>query len=189
MLTKKERLAAKMNRLAHCFNSKTGVKIGVPCRGKWRGTTDYSVRFDDGTSFFVSNGMKYFEERLDEMLTVYEGFEEMKPHILKKLQDMESKDNEIASQKGLKNYHIRGIDYSKGRNFMGWFYLSIDIEGEITTQLETGLNYAIRKAITEKDISPIANNFRENYFVAGGVEEPEYVFHNVGHNTRMYVLE
>ena len=189
MLTKKERLEAKMTRLAHCFDSKTGVKIGVPCRGKWRGTTDYSIRFDDGTSLFISNGMKKFEEKLDEMLTTYEGFEVMKQQILQVLQDIESTDNEIASQKGLNEYHILDIGYSKGRNFMGWFYLTIDVNGKITTQLETGLNYAICKAITTNDITPINNNFHENYFVAGGIEKPEYVFHNVGHNTKMYVLE
>lgn len=34
------------------------------CTGKWSGTTDYCIVFSDDTRYFVSNGMKYFNEKL-----------------------------------------------------------------------------------------------------------------------------
>lgn len=39
-----------------------------PCRGKFAGTYDYGLRFDDDTYFFVSNGKRDYEQKLKEAI-------------------------------------------------------------------------------------------------------------------------
>ena len=59
-VTKKAIREAKMNELAKLFGANTGVKVGRACTGKWRGTTDYSVEFNTGDKFFITNQFSYF---------------------------------------------------------------------------------------------------------------------------------
>ena len=190
-MTKTEIRQEKMNRLAKCFDASTGTKTGRACTGKWIGTTDYSVTFNNGNRFFISNGMKDFDEGLDYCLKVYEGFTLCKERIIEGLRELEIKDNIIASEKGLKNYHIIDVNYIKDSNdYIGWFYVTFEIDGKTGTIKETGLNYSIREAIIYNDMNYIIDSFRANYFVAGGVkdEDVEYVFHGVGHNTNSYTV-
>ena len=45
----------KIDVIARCFGSTTGKIETSPCSGKWRGTSDVSIRFDTGTSLFIGN--------------------------------------------------------------------------------------------------------------------------------------
>lgn len=45
----------KIDVIAQCFGSTTGKIETSPCSGKWRGTSDVSIRFDTGTSLFIGN--------------------------------------------------------------------------------------------------------------------------------------
>lgn len=42
--------------------------------GKWYGRYDYCLRFNDGTGYFISNGMKLYEKKLTEFITQIEYF-------------------------------------------------------------------------------------------------------------------
>lgn len=97
------------------------------------------------------------------------------------LRARETKDNEIAAQKGLKPYTLLNVEFNDGTDekssgHMGWYYVTLAVGGEIHSHIETGLNYAI------SDGKVSENPTREDYFVAGALKETDvdYVFNNVG---------
>lgn len=55
------------------------------CTGKWRGTTDYYIVFSDDTRYFVSNGMKYFNEQLKSKIDEFNYLQLNKNELKKKI--------------------------------------------------------------------------------------------------------
>ena len=49
------RLQEKINVIAKAFGCTSGHIVTSPCRGKWRGTSDISICFDNGSSLFIGN--------------------------------------------------------------------------------------------------------------------------------------
>ena len=186
-MDKTEKRKAKMNQLAELFGAKSGEKIGSSCSGKWAGTSDYSVKFDNGYQFYISNGMKYFDKELENKVNIYEGFYSRRNDIVSILREMEIEDNKIAAEKGLKPYHVVDVDFiRKSDHFQGWFYAVIEIDGERTTIQETGLHCSIRNYCRDGNKNHLLSEMSSKYFVAGGVEKPDFVFHNVGFSIGSY---
>ena len=48
-------LQGKIDIIAQAFGCKTGEIRTSPCTGKWRGTSDMSIHFDNGASLFIGN--------------------------------------------------------------------------------------------------------------------------------------
>lgn len=48
-------LQAKIDVIAQAFGCKTGKIHTSPCSGKWRGTSDMTIHFDNGASLFIGN--------------------------------------------------------------------------------------------------------------------------------------
>ena len=48
-------LQGKIDIMAQAFGCKTGEIRTSPCTGKWRGTSDMSIHFDNGASLFIGN--------------------------------------------------------------------------------------------------------------------------------------
>lgn len=177
---KREEMQQKYNELAKYFGAEEGTKVGIPCRGKWRGTTDYSIYLDNGKSIFISNGMKRFEENLNKMIESYKELTEHKEDYITILKDLEKRDNKLAKEKGMKEYHIEDIAIDK--NMSRWFYLILDIEGKKRTFVETSLNSAIwhgRQAL--KDY--VSQRPNREYFEAGAVKDADFIFASVGFNS------
>ena len=59
---------------------------------------------------------------------------------------------------------------------MGWYYVTLAVDGKICTHLETGLNYDIA------DGKVSDTHTRADYYPAGALKETDvdYVFNNVG---------
>ena len=51
-------LQAKIDVIAQAFGCKTGEIHTSPCTGKWRGTSDMTIRFDNGASLFIGNHLR-----------------------------------------------------------------------------------------------------------------------------------
>ena len=194
-VTKKAIREAKMNELAKLFGANTGVKVGRACTGKWRGTTDYSVEFNDNRKFFITNGMKNFDTRLDTYIVTYKTFNENKNEILAILKELEKADNEIAEEKGFKTYEVVDVDYNKdwNYNYEGWFYVTIKVGDIVKTVMETGLNFAIKNGCLYGFDKMREELFAERmYFVAGGIHEEnvDFIYRGIGHATNddIYVL-
>ena len=105
----------KIGVIAQAFGGTAGRIETSPCTGKWRGTSDISIRFDNGAD-------------------------------------------------------------GQSSGYMGWYYVTLAVDGNICSHIETGLNYDIA------DGKVSAEPTREKYFAAGALKDSEvdYVFNNVG---------
>ena len=176
--------------IAQSFGCTSG-RIGTsPCTGKWRGTSDISIKFDNGTSLFIGNHRtpqaktaKVQNECVNSALVRYnpEIIKATKEAATSALRKQEAKDNEIAAQKGLKPYTLLNVEFNDGTDekssgHMGWYYVTLAVDGKIHAHIETGLNYAILDGKVNETPT------REDYFVAGALKESDadYVFNNTG---------
>ncbi len=183
----------KINIIATSFGSNTGKISTSPCTGKWRGSSDIFINFDNGTSFYIGNALtqkaktvKVQKEYVDRCFMEYnpEIISAAKEAAIYALRKREIRDNAIAEQKGLKPYTLLNVEFNdgtydkSGRN-MGWYYVTIAVDGKIYSHIETGLNYDISSG----KVSEMPT--RKDYFVAGGLKETDvdYVFNNVGHSS------
>ena len=183
-------LQAKIDVIAQAFGCKTGEIHTSPCTGKWRGTSDMTIRFDNGASLFIGNHLtpkaktvKVQTECVNRTLVQYnpEIVKATKEAALPALLQREAKDNEIAAQKGLKPYTLLNVEFNEGADektggYIGWYYVTLAVDGKIYTHLETGLNHDI--ASGKVSDTPT----RADYYPAGALKEADvdYVFNNVG---------
>ena len=180
----------KIDVIAQCFGSTTGKIETSPCSGKWRGTSDVSIRFDTGTSLFIGNQATpkaktkaVQQELVNTALVQYnpEIIDAAKETALAALMEREAKDNAIAAERGLQPYTLLGVEFNDGTDdkisgYMGWYYVTLAVDGKICSHMETGLNHDI--AAGRVSTAPT----RENYYTAGALKESDvdYVFNNVG---------
>ena len=180
----------KIGVIAQAFGGTAGRIETSPCTGKWRGTSDISIRFDNGASLFLGNRLTpkaktaaVQRELVNATLLRYnpEIVSATKEAALASLMEREAKDNAIAAQKGLKPYTLLNVEFNDGADsqssgYMGWYYVTLAVDGNICSHIETGLNYDIA------DGKVSAEPTREKYFAAGALKDREvdYVFNNVG---------
>ena len=183
-------LKEKIDVIAQTFGCKTGEIHTSPCTGKWRGTSDISIKFDNGASLFIGNHLtpkaktvKVQTECVDGYLSQYnpEIVQATKEAALPVLLKREAKDNEIAAQRGLKPYTVLNVELNDGSNekaggYIGWYYVTLAVDGKICSHLETGLNYDIANGRVSETPK------RTDYFTAGALKETDvdYIFNNVG---------
>ena len=180
----------KIGVIAQAFGGTAGRIETSPCTGKWRGTSDISIRFDNGASLFLGNRLTpkaktaaVQRELVNDTLLRYnpEIVSATKEAALASLMEREAKDNAIAAQKGLKPYTLLNVEFNDGADgqssgYIGWYYVTLAVDGNICSHIETGLNYDIA------DGKVSAEPTREKYFAAGALKDSEvdYVFNNVG---------
>ena len=175
--------------IAQTFGCTSGKIETSPCSGKWRGTSDISIRFDNGASLGIGNDLtpkaktaKVQNELVNATLLRYnpEIVAAAKEAALAALRAREVKDNEIAAQKGLKPYTLLNVELHDGADsksgYMGWYYVTLAVDGKIHSHLETGLAYDIAGGKVSETPS------KRSYYTAGALKEAEvdYVFNNVG---------
>ena len=191
-------LQEKIDIIAQAFGCRTGHIYTTPCVGKWRGTNDVRIRFDNNVSLSIGNGLtpktktiKRQTEYVNSALALYnpEIVKTKKEMALSVLLEKEKIDREVAIKMGLKSYEVlsvefvNAIDCEKVDGYLGWYYIVLAIDGKIRIHLETGLNYNISIG----NVSP--KQKRANYFVAGGLDnnEVDYVFDNTGFSTKSHL--
>jgi len=183
-------MSDKIGVIAQAFGSTSGKIETSPCSGKWRGTSDISIRFDNGKSLFIGNHVtpqaktvKVQNELINAALRWNnpEIISATKEAAISALKAREAKDNAIAAQKGLKPYTLLNVEFNDGADeksggYMGWYYVTIAVDDKIHAHLETGLNHDIANG----KVSEVPT--REKYFAAGALKETDvdYVFNNVG---------
>ena len=183
-------LQDKIGIIAQAFGGTEGKIETSPCTGKWRGTSDVSIKFDSGASLFIGNHRtpqaktaKVQNEDVNAALVRYnpEIISATKEAAIPALRKREAKDNEIAVQKGLKPYTLLNVEFNDGTDeksggHIGWYYVTLAVDGKIHAHIETGLNYDILDGKVSETPT------RENYFAAGALKETDvdYVFNNVG---------
>ena len=193
-------LQSKIDIIAHAFGCRTGTIRTSPCRGKWRGTSDMFICFDNDAKLFIGNRLtpkaktvKVQKEYVDRTLVAYnpEIVQITKEVALSVLLQREVKDNKVALAKGLKPYTLLNVEFrdaiSLGNSpYMGWYYVTLAVNGKIRAHLESGLQYEIADGKVSSTLT------RDNYYVAGALKESDvdYVFDNVGFSSKssLYTL-
>ena len=173
-------LQERIDVIARTFGCTTGKIETSPCRGKWRGTSDISIRFDNGASLAIGNyrtpkakTVKVQSECVNAVLVRYnpEIVQATKEAAVAALLRKEVKDNAIAAQRGLKPYTFLNVELHDGAGgksgYMGWYYVTLAVDGKICTHLETGLAHDI--ASGKVSDTPT----REDYFTAGALKEDQ----------------
>lgn len=107
-----------MNELARLFNANTGKRVGYVCKGKWKGTTDYSAVFDNNEKFYISNGMKGFDEILQIKINTFKQLNKNKQVMMNKLLEVQKIDNINSKERNLKDYKIIDLDYVKNKTYI-----------------------------------------------------------------------
>lgn len=175
--------------ISQAFGCTMGKIETFPCTGKWRGTSDIFIKFDNGTSLCIGNNstpktktVKVRNECINSALVQYnpEIIHTTKETAIAALRKREAKDNAIAAKRGLKPYILLNVEFNNGsygsRGHMGWYYVTIAVDNKICAHLETNLDYGIVNGKVSETPT------HEKYYVAGGLKETDvdYVFNNVG---------
>jgi hypothetical protein len=175
----------KIDAIASAFGACGGVKTWKRCTGKYAGTVDYSIIFDNGENLYVCNSCAgpVFDKCVDELYNEYNfnTVQETKTIALNIFRKRSVTDNTIAKQMGLLPYEVRSVEMNikqeNGR--MGWYYVVLMVGENIINHVDTGTNYDIRQR-------ELSLNIKNPYFKAGGLKEDEidYIFHNVGFSSK-----
>jgi hypothetical protein len=186
-------LQDRLNIIAETFGCKTASIETSPCTGKWRGTSDISIRFDNGASLFIDNRQTPEAKKqstisacVNNALAQYnpQTVAEAKRDAYIALLEQERKDNAAAESRGVKPYKVLAVEMNDGRDkktsgYLGWYYVTLEVGGKIFGHLTSNLNYDISRGAVGEDYG------KRDYFVAGGLHDidVDYVFANVGHST------
>lgn len=172
----KKSTALLLDLFTELVGRKSWSKIAQPCTGKWRGTTDYGILFDDGMQYFISNGMQCFNEKLANEITSIHVLRNNHKKYLQILREQARLDNEIARKEGLHPVTIVDVGQEmESENHFLWAYVILDVNGHWFKFTETGLNYAMKQDAMDKWIE----GCKKSLFTAGGVKLPDYIFANV----------
>ena len=162
-------LQDKIGIIAQAFGGTEGKIETSPCTGKWRGTSDISIKFDNGASLFIGNHRtpqaktaKVQTEYVNAALVRYnpEIIAATKEAAIAALRARETKDNEIAAQKGLKPYTLLNVEFNDGTDeksggHIGWYYVTLAVDGKIHAHKDTaakgGSRYATQDTPTRYD--------------------------------------
>ena len=177
-------LQEKLNQIATVFGATTGGKSTIRCTGKWRGTTDYSIVFDNGEKLFLGNSShgKRFPQLVDETYELYNlsAVTATKKYALERLTARAPQDTVIAEVLGFVPYEVVSVELITSDKFgyIGWYYIVLKIGNKLVNHLDTNLDYCIRKQTFSESV-------KKGYYVAGGLKdnEADYVFNGVGFST------
>lgn len=182
----------KIGVIAQAFSCTSGEIKTSPCYGKWRGTSDIYIEFDNGASLAVGNErtpqaktVKVQNEYVNAVLQRYnpEIVVAAKETALAALRKREVVDNVIAAQNGLKPYTLLNVELNngvdnQGRQHMGWYYVTLAVDGKIHAHLDSKLSAEIATGKVSE------NPTQYRCFAAGPLKvvdaNADYVFNNVG---------
>lgn len=176
---------ALCDELCALLGHKSWTKTGSRCTGKWAGTTDYSLLWEDGTGMFISNGMTYFEKVVSETIDMLKRTrnKENQRAMMEVLWEFEADDAKMAQEAGLQSYKVMGLVEIVEPDVHGmiWWGVRIKVGDRIIDFRETGMCC---------DIEGGADKLRETrerkkgkkLWTAGGVQTPNYVIAGVAHD-------
>lgn len=189
----------KIGIIAQAFGCTSGTIETSLCYGKWRGTSDMCIRFDNGASLGMGNErtpkaktVKVQSEYVNALLLQYnpEIVAIAKETALAALREREVRDNAIAAQKGLKPYSVLNVElndgaYDKSAGYIGRYYVTLAVDGKIRAHITSTLCYEIAHG-------KVGEAPAREYYAAGAINEAEvdFVFNNVGFSStsELYTL-
>ncbi len=183
-------LDERLGLIARTFGCKQARVETSDCGGKWQGYTDIYIVFDNGLNIGIGNCPTPQAKSADTVNGfVNDTLARYHPDIVKEAKERataaflecEAADNLIAAKKMLIPYTFLNVELIDGSDnayagYMGWYYVTLAVEGKIFGHLESGL---------ASDIScgtVAGRGAIDGYHVAGGLKEDDvdYVLGNVG---------
>lgn len=154
------------------------------CTGKWSGTTDYGFIMDGRVTFFVSNGMSHFEDKVREWSAALKTFQTKKDHHLRLLREQVERDNAAAKEEGLREVRLIDIGIlspeSNGQYDFFAPYLLLEVDGRRFKHHTSDFKYAVLDDELEKYIQ---ERNGKNRFTAACVQEPDYMVFGVRYSS------
>lgn len=153
------------------------------CSGKWAGTCDHSLVFEDGSRLFICNGADHFDEAVRNNIRIMENSTGENARIMTEmLVEQARKDGRAAEKEGLLGYKpIRILPVHD--SYAVRVSVEMEVAGEIFLFLETGLSYALQKGPSGlKEYLEFKKD--KEVYTAGGVEHPTFLIMNVRHSHR-----
>lgn len=173
----KKSTVALLNELTSLVGKKSWQRVSQACTGKWRGTTDYGVLFDDGLDYWISNGMTFFEDKIKDTINEIHTITTNRDEYLRILRQQAERDNQTAASKGLLPVEVLDIGIeSQSKTYFLWTYVTLKVGGARTFKFtETGLYYDMKNNNMQQWIECC----KRELFTAGAVKKPDYIFGNV----------
>ena len=177
---------ALCDELCALMGHKSWTKTGTRCTGKWAGTTDYWLTWENGERMFITNGMTYFEEKVRETVEMIKRTrnKEHQAALMEVLREYEKDDAVLAKECGMKSYKVLGLIECLGEPQFNsiWWGVRIDVDGKTIDFVETGLCYDIMAGADKLRETKEREKGRKPW-VAGAVTKPDYIIHGVMHET------
>jgi hypothetical protein len=180
-----KRMSMLCDELCTLLGHKAWTKTKRSCTGKWAGTWDYFLKWEDGAEMFVTNGMYRFEETVKDTIDMLKRTRnpENQRAIMELLLEYEKDDARLAEENNMKSYRVLGLIEITGSScgIIDWG-VRLQIGDMIIDFRETGLSC---------DIKDGANKLRQTkdrekgrpVWVAGGVTDPDFIIHGVAHSS------
>lgn len=153
------------------------------CTGKWSGTTDYGFIMDGRVTFFVSNGMSYFEYRVREWIVSIKTFQTKKDHYLRLIREQVEKDNAAAREEGLREARLIDIGILSPESSDPYYffapYILLEVDGRRFKHYTSNFKYAVLDDTLEKYIQE--SNKRR--YTAAAIHEPDYMLFGVRYSS------
>lgn len=176
---KKSEIAA-VNEFVALVGGNSWERTSQRCTGKWSGTTDYGFIIDGRLTFFVSNGMSYFEQRVREWINSIKTFRTKKDYYLRLLREQVEKDNANAKVEGLQSVRLKDIGILSPESNSPYFFfapfLLIEVGGVQFKHHTTNFTYAIMYDELEKHLDECNS---KKIYTAGAVKVPDYILGGV----------
>ena len=184
-MTMNKRQTALCDELCALLGHKSWIKVGRRCTGKWSGTTDYSLIWEDGTGMFISNGMSYFDKGVSDTIDMLKRTRnpENQQAMMDVLWEFEYDDAKMAKEAGLQHYKLLGLIeiVEPDAHGMIWWGVRIKVGDRIINYRESGMSYDIENG-ADKLRETRERKKGKKLWTAGGVENPNYVIHGVAHD-------
>lgn len=169
-----------LDQFTELVGRKTWTLVSHPCTGKWRGTTDYGIQFEDGFRYFVSNGMTYFEEKISDAIMEINTVQKNREQYLQILRVQAQHDNLVAASEGLLPVKVISVEMNfKSGNYFLWPYAMLEVNGIRFKFIETGMCYAMKEDRMDRWVE----RYKKPLFTAGAVQHPDHIFGNVRHSS------
>lgn len=167
----------KAQMLAELLGHTSCTRTTEACSGKWAGTYDHSLVFEDGTSLFICNGSENFNKTIEYYIECMENLSENNKKIMiGLLQEQAKKDAIKASAEGLLPCHPISINIKADVFFDITVLMKVE-EKEFFFNT-SNLSYALRGG-PEKLKEYLDRKNSDELFTAGAVKEPTFIFTNV----------
>ena len=172
-----EKILQLEEQLTGLLGKKSYTRSKRACAGKWQGTYDYRLLFDDGTYCFISNGMKDYERNLLTVIREILYFNDHKEYIeqwIKTVLDINNKQIEDINYTFDKVYMITDSGYL-GYIVFDYYVEPIGAEKKLYTYVESGFSCYCKDLYNQQYIEDkMINGFPLDK--AGGIKEKHFIF-------------